>query len=100
MTWAQIAILAAGSYILKASGILVFAGRRMPAPLAELAEVLPAALLAALVAVQTFDAGRALAVDARLAGLGAAVFAIWRRAPFLVVVLVAGATTALVRLLA
>jgi len=99
VTWAQILILAAGSYILKASGVLVFAGRRMPRPLAELAEVLPAALIAALVAVQTFDAGRALTIDARVAGLGAAAFAIWRRAPFLVVVLAAGATAALVRLL-
>ena len=35
-----------------------------------------------------------------LAGVGLAILAVWRRAPFVVVVLVAMAATALVRLLA
>lgn len=59
---------------------------------------LPVALLAALVAVQTFtaDHGR-VALDARAAGLGAAILALLLRAPFIVVIVVAAATAAVLR---
>ena len=56
------------------------------------------ALLAALVAVQAFSDGSALALDARAAGLGFAVVALLLRAPFLVVVVGAALVAALVRL--
>jgi hypothetical protein len=59
--------------------------------------LLPLALLAALVVVQTFSDGRSIAVDARAAGLAAAGLAVFRRAPFIVVVALAAATAALVR---
>jgi hypothetical protein len=59
--------------------------------------LLPVALLAALVAVQTFAVGQTLVIDARLAGLAAAVVALLLRAPFLVVVLVAAVTAAVLR---
>jgi hypothetical protein len=55
------------------------------------------ALLGALVAVQTFAVGQALVIDARLAGLAAAVVALLLKAPFLVVVVVAAVTAALLR---
>lgn len=42
--------------------------------------------------------GQRLAVDARLAGLAAAVVALLLRAPFIVVVLLAAAVAALIRL--
>lgn len=60
--------------------------------------VLPAALLAALVVLQTFSTGTHLVIDARAAGLGAAVVALLLRAPFIVVVVIAAATAALLRL--
>jgi hypothetical protein len=61
--------------------------------------LLPVALLAGLVVVQTVADGRAVVVDARLAGLavGAALVAV--RAPFLVVVLAAALTAAGLRAL-
>jgi hypothetical protein len=59
--------------------------------------LLPACLLAALVVVQTFTAGHHVVVDARAAGLGAAFVALLLRAPFLVVVIAAAVTAALVR---
>jgi hypothetical protein len=59
--------------------------------------LLPLALLAALVVVQTFSDGRSIVVDARAAGLAAAGLAVYRRAPFIVVVALAAATAALVR---
>lgn len=61
--------------------------------------MLPVALLAALVVVEAVADGRHIELDpARLAGLAAGAVAVWRRAPFLVVVVVAGLTAALLRL--
>ena len=57
----------------------------------------PAALLAALVMVQTFSTGDRLTVDARVAGLAVAAVALVLRAPFLVVVVLAAATAAALR---
>ena len=80
--------------------VAAFAGwRRVAAGLgwvALLAELVPVALLAALIATQTFAGG----IDARVAGLAAAVAALVLRAPFLVVVAAAAVTTALLRLAA
>jgi branched-subunit amino acid transport protein AzlD len=90
--------LAVGTYGLKAAAPLVLGGRPLPERLNRLAQLLPAALLAALVTVSTFSEDAALVVDARLVGLGAAGVALWRRAPFVVVVLVAAAATGLARL--
>jgi len=53
--------------------------------------------LVTLIATQTFADGRHLTLDARAAGLAAAVAAQAVKAPFIVVVVVAMATTALVR---
>ena len=54
--------------------------------------LLPAALLSALVVVQTFSDGKALVLDARAAGLAAAFVAILLRANMLIVLLVAAGT--------
>ena len=56
-------------------------------------------LLAALVAVQTCDSGGAVRLDARAAGLLAAVVALMLRAPFLLVIVMAAATAAALRAL-
>jgi branched-subunit amino acid transport protein len=61
--------------------------------------LIPVALLAALVATQTFATGRHLVLDVRAAALGVAVVAVLLRAPFLAVVVAAAATAALLRLL-
>jgi branched-subunit amino acid transport protein len=62
--------------------------------------LLPVAMLAALVAVQTFTApSGGLTLDARVAGLAAAATALLLRAPFLVVIVVAAAVAATFRTL-
>ncbi len=66
----------------------------------HIAELLPVALLTALIATQTFTSGHRLQLDARAAGLVAAAIAVRFKAPFLVVVTVACVVTALVRLVA
>lgn len=92
-------VLAVGTYLMKAVGPVFTGDRELPPVVGQLTQLLPAAMLAALVATQTVVAGSSLTVDARLVGVGAAGIAVWLRAPFGVVVLVGAAVTALVRLL-
>lgn len=90
-----------GCYLLKLAGLSV-PSRVLARPVvARVADLVPVALLAALVAVQVLaaPAGRALVLDARLAALGVAALLLLARAPFLVVVFGAAATAALLRLL-
>ncbi len=61
--------------------------------------LLTVALLSALLAVQAFATGHEVVLDARAAALAVAAVALWLRAPFLVVVILAGATAALLRAL-
>jgi hypothetical protein len=65
----------------------------------RVADLMPVALLSALVGVQVLATGSHLALDARLVGLGFAVVALLLRAPFIVVVFGAALAAALVRLL-
>ena len=98
MTWTAILLSAAGCYLLKLVG-LSMPQRLLEHPMvARVAALLPVVLLASLAAVQTFADGTRLVVDARLAGVAAAVVALLLRAPFLVVVAAAAGTAALVRL--
>jgi branched-subunit amino acid transport protein len=96
---AAVLVLAAGTYLLKAVGPVLAGGREMPPALARLVALLPPALLAALVLVQTVGDGRGLVLDARLAGLALAAVAVLLRAPFIVVVLAGMAGAAGLRLL-
>jgi branched-subunit amino acid transport protein len=66
----------------------------------RVAEFVPAALLAALVAVQAVTSGHLLVLDGRLVGLAVAAVALALRAPFIVVLLLAGVAGALVAVLA
>jgi len=93
--------LAGGTYVLKAAGPVVLGGRkRLPTWLERMALLLPAPLLMALVATSTLVNERQLVIDARVAGVAAAAVALALRANFVIVVVVASATTALVRLVA
>lgn len=95
--WAAVLLGSAGCFALK------LAGWRVPPRLLEdervrrTAALLPVALLAALVVVQALADGRALMLDARAAGLAVAGVLVLVRAPFLVVVVAAAATAALLR---
>ena len=99
MSWAALLALAAGSYALKAAGPLLLGDREPSPPVARLLALLAVPLLAALIVVQTLADGDRLAVDARVPALAAAALCVWRRAPFLVTVLVAAATAAGLRAL-
>lgn len=96
--WAAILVASVGCYLLKLIG-LSLPERVLSHPGVErVADLIPVALLAALVAVQVFAGGPALTLDARVLGLGFAVVALLLRMPFLVVVVGASVVAALARL--
>jgi branched-subunit amino acid transport protein len=97
-TWATVLVVGAGTVALKAVGPVGVSGRRLPARVTELLEVLAPAILAALVVTETFASDRSLVFDARLAGGGAGIIAVVLRAPIWLVVIVGALATALVRL--
>lgn len=91
--------LGAATYLLKAAGPLLLAGRALPPAIERVARLLPGPLLGALVLTSAAVAGPHFFLDARMAGLAAAAVALRFRMNFVVVVLAASATTALVRAL-
>ncbi|HEY1356818.1 MAG TPA: AzlD domain-containing protein [Thermoleophilaceae bacterium] len=97
--WTTIGVLAVVGAVIKASGPVLVGGRELPGWANGVIALLAPALLAALVLVDTFASDRSLVVDARAAGLAAAIAAIAVRAPLLVVVVGAAAVTAAVRAL-
>ena len=96
--WFAVLGTAAGCYALKLAGWSLPRRTLEHDRLRRAAALLPLALLAALVVVQAFGNGRHLTLDARAAGLAVGGVAAILRAPFIVIVVAAAATAALLRL--
>lgn len=99
MMWAGLLVASAACYGLKLAGLSLPQRWLQDPRIQRTVPLLPVALLAALVATQTFATGRHLVLDVRAASLVVAVAAVLLRAPFLIVVVVAAATAAVGRLL-
>jgi len=100
-TTAWIAVLASSAlvYATKLAGHLI-PRRALDNPrVTRTAGLVTIALLAALVAVQTATGGGAVQVDARLVAVAVAAVALVLRAPFIVVVVLAAGSAALLRAL-
>ena len=97
--WAAVLAGSLGCYLLKLAGLSVPAAWVEQPWVARVVDFVPAALLAALVAVQAATSGQDLVVDGRLVALAVAAIALALRAPFILVLFVAGATGALVHVL-
>jgi branched-subunit amino acid transport protein len=98
--WAAVLAGSLGCYLLKLAGLSVPASWVEQPWVARVVDFVPAALLAALVAVQALSSGDELVLDGRLVGLAAAAVALALRAPFVAVLVVAGAAGALVHVVA
>ena len=98
--WIVVGVLTVICFVIKAAGPVALGGRDLPRWADRLIVLLPAALLSALVVVQTFSDGKELVLDARAAGLAAAFVAVLLRASMLIVLLVAALTAAGLRALA
>lgn len=95
--WLVIIVAALGCVALKVSGYLVPSEfMEQPKP-ARVASLLTVALLSALVVTQTFGAAEGIVLDARVPALllAAALFAL--HVPFVLVIIAAAATAALIR---
>ena len=97
MSWTFVLSLAACAYGLKLLGAVIIGQREMPLVVQRCLLLIPAALLAGLIAKDTFTTGQNYAIDARAAGLAVAVLATWRKLPFVVVIVAGVGTTALIR---
>lgn len=97
--WTAVVVASVGTYLLKLAGLSVPAAWVEQPWVARVVDFVPAALLAALVAVQGLTAEDRIVVDGRLAGLAVAALALALRAPFIVVIALAGATGAGVHVL-
>ncbi|MEN3536014.1 AzlD domain-containing protein [Microbispora sp. ZYX-F-249] len=90
--------LAAGTYAFRLAGPVLHHRLRLPGRLRHLLSVTATVLLVALVATSALTEGHGFAGWARLAGVLAAGILALRKAPFPLVVVLAAATTALLRL--
>ena len=98
-TWAAVVVAGLLALALKYLGYVVPARWLDGDRTTRVTSALPIALLAALVAVQTFTGpSGALSLDARVVAVGVALVALVARAPFIVVVVLAALTAALLRL--
>jgi uncharacterized membrane protein len=98
MIWPALLVASAACYAIKLAG-LSLPQRFLEEPrIQRTVPLLPVALLAALIATQTFSSGHHLVLDVRAAALAVAAVAVLLRAPFLVVVAAGAATAALLRL--
>ena len=97
MSWALVIWLSVGAYAFKMLGFVVVGSRKLPEVLSRCLMLIPAALLAALVFNGTFTDAHSISIDERAIGLIVAIIAAWRKLPLIVVVVLAAATTALLR---
>lgn len=99
MTWLAILAASAVCFALKLVGHLLPSHWLAEPRVARTAALVAVALLAALVGVQTFTTGHTLVMDARLPAVVVAAIALALRAPFIVVVVAAAVTAAVLRAL-
>jgi branched-subunit amino acid transport protein len=96
-TVAMILAMAVGTYAFRLVGPVLHGRVELPERLQELLSAGAIVLLAALLATGALTEGGGFAGWARPAGVLVGAVLAWRRAPFVVVVLGAAATTALLR---
>jgi branched-subunit amino acid transport protein len=97
--WLMVGVVGAATVVIKSVGPALLGGRPLPVRAMSVVELLAPALLAALIATQVLGGKREIVVDERLVGLGVAAVALLLRAPILLTVVLAAASTALVRAL-
>lgn len=98
MTWAALLVLAGGTYLMRLAPLVAHDRIALSERSVRLVELGAVALLVALAATGTVFADDGFAGWARPAGVLVAALALWRRWPFVLVVVLAAATTAGLRL--
>jgi branched-subunit amino acid transport protein len=97
--WIVVGAVGAATVLFKAAGPVLLGRRPLPPRGQSVVDLLAPVMLTALVVTQTFGGDGDVTVDARLPGVAAAAIAIWRRAPIIVAMVIAGLVTAVVRVI-
>lgn len=97
--WTAVLVLAVGTYAMRLAGPVLADRLSVPDRVQRLFGLAATALLAALIATAALTEGTGFAGWARPAGVLVGAVAAWRRAPFILVVLLAAVTTAALRAL-
>ena len=98
MSWALVLALSGAAYGLKLLGVVIIGQRTMPPAIERCLLLIPAALLAGLIAKDTFTTGQSIGIDARAVGLAVAAVATWKKLPFAVIIVLGVGTVAVIRL--
>jgi branched-subunit amino acid transport protein len=99
VNWPAVLTLAAGTYLLRLAGLVLRGRVAVPARIERYLDLGATALLVALVATAALTEAGGFAGWARPAGVAVGALAAWRRMPFVLVVVLAAATTGVLRYL-
>jgi branched-subunit amino acid transport protein len=99
VNWPAVLALAAGTYLLRLAGLVLRGRVAVPARVERYLDLGATALLVALVATAALTEAGGFAGWARPAGVAVGALAAWRRMPFVLVVVLAAATTGVLRYL-
>jgi branched-subunit amino acid transport protein len=99
MNWPAVLTLAAGTYLLRLAGLVLRGRLAVPARVERHLDLGASALLVALLATAALTEAGGFAGWARPAGVAVGALAAWRRLPFVLVVVLAAATTGVLRYL-
>jgi hypothetical protein len=100
VTWLGLLVFSVGNIITRTVGMFALGGRVGPdARWTKLVGLVPVSVVSAVFALQTVSSRDQLVLDARILGVAAASVAVGRKAPLVVVVLVAAGVTAAARAL-
>lgn len=95
MSWLSLLVFSVGNLITRAVGMFALGRRIGPdARWARLVSLVPISVVAAVFAVQTVTSRDQIVLDARVLGVAAASLAVRRKAPMVLVVLIAAGVTA------
>jgi hypothetical protein len=95
--WIVVGVVSAVTVLFKSAGPVLLGGRRLAGRPLALVELVAPVMLVALVVTQTVGGSRAVVLDARLGGVAVAAVALRFRAPLIVAMALAAATTVLLR---
>jgi branched-subunit amino acid transport protein len=95
--WFLVVAVGAATIAFKASGPVLLGRRPLGLRVQSIVDLLAPVVLSALIVTQTLAGDEEIVLDARVPGVAAAAVAIWRGAPIIVAMVVAGLVTALVR---
>lgn len=96
--WIVVAVVGIATIAFKAAGPVLIGRRALPYRIQSLVDLLAPVMLVALVVTQTFGGDEEIEVDARVAGVGAALVALLLRAHIIVAMAIAAAVTGFLRL--